>query len=287
MPSSSPNSSLTGNSSGSETLVSRFSRRSNRDRHPARDPSDRSHTPLRCDRSRSPLRYDRRSRSRVTDGSEHERVERERREQSRERLEQIVQQDRERIEQLGDRLPPGGLEEPTKKQLKFTVARRRMKVFREWMKSSLSALEARILRDSFIPSFSNTRFDLVCPQVDSLFCRRFKDIKTPEMSKAEATERALKAEQYKILDVARPLLFFREKIAASADLKDSSLAEAAETALRLWGHMFHNVTVSRRENFLKVLDLKFIFFLRSPNVLSLECASLFGRHFTKSMLKEA
>ncbi|KAK4035934.1 hypothetical protein OUZ56_028012 [Daphnia magna] len=71
MPSSSPNSSLTGNSSGSETLVSRFSRRSNRDRHPARDPSDRSHTPLRCDRSRSPLQYDRRSRSRVTDGSEH------------------------------------------------------------------------------------------------------------------------------------------------------------------------------------------------------------------------
>jgi hypothetical protein len=103
--------------------------------------------------------------------------------------------------------PPG----QESKQFKFTVARKRMKVFRNWMTTSLSAPEARNLRDSFIPSFPNSGFDLVCPQVDSSFSRRFKDIKTPEMSKAEATERSLKAEQYKILDVARPLLFLKEK----------------------------------------------------------------------------
>ena len=107
------------------------------------------------------------------------------------------------------------------------------------------------------------------------------------MSKAEATERCLKAEQYKILDIARPLLFLREKIAASTDLKDSPLAEAADTALRLWGHTFHNVTFSRRENLLKVSDPKFLSLLKEPNRFrSRECEALFGRHFIKNMVEE-
>ena len=46
------------------------------------------------------------------------------------------------------------------------------------------------------------------------------------IAKAEATERSLKAEQYKILDLARALLFLREKITSSDDLKDSFLADA-------------------------------------------------------------
>jgi hypothetical protein len=108
------------------------------------------------------------------------------------------------------------------------------------------------------------------------------------MSKAEATKGSLKAEQYKTLDVARPLLFLREKIAEPADLRDSPLAEAADTALRLWGHTFHNVTTSRRENLLKVSDPTFLSLLKEPHRFKpRECASLFGRHFIKNMVKEA
>ena len=145
-----------------------------------------------------------------------------------------------------------------------------MKVFRDWITTSLNAPEARSLRDNFIPSFPDSSFDLVCPQVDSSFSHHFKDIKSPEISKAEATERCLKAEQYKILDIARPLLFLREKIAASTDLKDSPLAEVVDTALRLWGHTFHNVTFSRRENLLKVSDPKFLSLLKEPNRFRLD-----------------
>ncbi|EFX78494.1 hypothetical protein DAPPUDRAFT_105293 [Daphnia pulex] len=229
-----PSDSSTSSSSESDSSVSRRSRRSRRERRPAQD---------RPDRSRSPRRG-----SRAPDEAEQERLERERRERSRERLERIVEEDRLRREQSEER--------------------KRMKVFRNWMTTSLSAPEARNLRDSFIPSFPNSGFDL--------------------MSKAEATERSLKAEQYKILDVARPLLFLREKIAESADLKDSPLAEAADTALRLWGHTFHNVTTSRRENLLKVLDPKYLSLLKKTHRFKpRECASLFGRHFIKNMVKEA
>ena len=192
-----PSDSSTSSSSESESSVSRRSRRSGQERRPAQD---------RPDRSRSP-----RHGSRAPD-------ERERRERSRERLERIVEEDRLRREQSVERRAqlnqprngqPADGQQPAddqlvqppgqeSKQFKFTVAMKRMKVFRDWMTTSLSAPEARNLRDSFIPSFPNSSFDLVGPQVDSSFSRRFKDIKTQEMSKAEATERSLKAEQYKI-----------------------------------------------------------------------------------------
>ncbi|EFX66255.1 hypothetical protein DAPPUDRAFT_116579 [Daphnia pulex] len=249
-----PSDSSTSSYSESDSSVSRRSRRSKQERRPAQD---------RPDRSRSPCRG-----FRAPDEAEQERLERERRERSRERLERIVEEDHLRREQSEER--------------------KRMKVFRDWMTTSLSAPEARNLRNSFIPSFPKSGFDLVCPQVDSSFSRRFKDIKTPEMSNAEAMKRSLKAEQYKILDIARPLLFLREKIAESADLKDSPLAEAADTALRLWGHTFHNVTTSRRENLLKVSDPKLLSLLKEPHRFKpRECASLFGRHFIKNMVKEA
>jgi hypothetical protein len=72
------------------------------------------------------------------------------------------------------------------------------------MTSSLKSTEAKQLRESFNPNFINSSFELKCPQLDSSMARRFKDpnSKGPELSKAEANEKSLKAEQYKVLDVA-------------------------------------------------------------------------------------
>ncbi|EFX76596.1 hypothetical protein DAPPUDRAFT_106830 [Daphnia pulex] len=252
-----PSDSSTSSSSESDSSASRRSRRSRRERRPAQD----------RDRSRSPRRG-----SRAPDEAEQERLERERRERSRESLERIVEEDRLRREQSEERRAqqnqPDGQQPADERQEIGSQFSRRVKN-----------------RSSSNSRWSGREF---CPQVDSSFSRRFKDIKTPEMSKAEATERSLKAEQYNILDVARPLLFLREKIAESADLRDSPLAEAADTALRLWGHTFHNVTTSRRENLLKVSDPKFLSLLKEPHRFKpRECASLFGRHFIKNMVKEA
>ena len=80
--------------------------------------------------------------------------------------------------------------------------------------------------------------------------RRFKDpsLKGQELSKAEANEKSLKAEQYKVLNVARPLLFLREKMFEKEEFRESPMANAVDAALRLWGQTFHSITASRREN---------------------------------------
>lgn len=66
------------------------------------------------------------------------------------------------------------------------------------------------------------------------------------------------------------------------------MANAVDTALRLWGHTFHGITASRRENLLKISDPKFVSLLSEPNRFKTrQCGSLFGRTFIKGMVKEA
>jgi len=123
-----------------------------------------------------------------------------------------------------------------------------MRELRGWMTSSLKPAEAKQLRESFIPNFSNSSFELSCPKLDSSMANRFKDpnLKGTDLTKAEANEKGLKAEQYNVLDVARPLLFLWEKMAEKTELRDSPMASAVDTALRLWGYTFHGITASRR-----------------------------------------
>jgi hypothetical protein len=119
--------------------------------------------------------------------------------------------------------------------------------------------------------------------------RRFKDqnLKVPDLTKAEANEKTLK-EQFKVLDVARPLLFLREKMAEKEELKGSPMAIAVDTALRLWSHIFQGIMATHRENLLKVSDPKFLALLAEPERFKpRQCGSLFGRTFIKGIVKEA
>ncbi|KZR96549.1 Uncharacterized protein APZ42_009052, partial [Daphnia magna] len=129
----------------------------------------------------------------------------------------------------------------------FTVRRKNMREFRNWMTSSLKPSEAKQLRESFMPEFANSFFNRKCPQLDSSMVRRFKDpsLKGSDLTKAEINEKTLRAEQYKVLDVARPLLFLREKMSEVEDWRSSLMVNAVDTALRLWGHTFHGITTSR------------------------------------------
>jgi hypothetical protein len=68
----------------------------------------------------------------------------------------------------------------------------------------------------------------------------------------------------------------------------SPMANAVDTALRLWGHTFHGITASRRENLLKISDPKFVSLLGEPDRFKTrQCGSLFVRTFIKGMMKEA
>jgi hypothetical protein len=58
------------------------------------------------------------------------------------------------------------------------------------------------------------------------------------------------------LDITKPLLYVWGSSAAAA-VVDPLKVSAAESALQLWGHAFHNITIQRRENILRQTDPRF------------------------------
>ncbi|KZR98243.1 Uncharacterized protein APZ42_006432, partial [Daphnia magna] len=166
----------------------------------------------------------------------------------------------------------------------FCLDRALSKELRGRMSSLLKSTEAKKLRGIFSPTFDSRSFDLQVPKLVHSMSRRLKELKGGEGSKVEMKEKTLVSHQFRLLDVARPLLYLWGQLSCDPDLKDSSMADAAVSALQLWGHSFHSVTMHRRENILKQTDPRFQALLLEPNRFSpKECGSLFGRSFLKQM----
>ncbi|EFX61988.1 hypothetical protein DAPPUDRAFT_120679 [Daphnia pulex] len=182
-------------------------------------------------------------------------------------------------------------QEPTLPQ-SFHLDAERSKELRSWMTAAQKPAEAKQLRESFVPSFGKNSFDLQVPKLDPSMARRLKEVRGGEASKAEAKEKALAASQYKILDIAKPLLYLwgsaMTEAATNPTTSDPLLVTAAESALQLWGHAFHNITVQRRENVLRLTDPRFEALLTEPGRFKpRDCGLLFGHTFLKSMVRDA
>jgi hypothetical protein len=96
------------------------------------------------------------------------------------------------------------------------------------------------------------------------------------------------AHHNKLLDVSRPLLYLWGAVTSDDNLKNTPMAASSVSALQLWGHAFHSVTIKCKENFLKLTDPRFEALLSEGNRFEPEeCGTLFGRSFLKQMVQEA
>ena len=127
----------------------------------------------------------------------------------------------------------------------FQLDKARSKELRSWITTTQKPTETKHLRENFHPSFEKSTFDLKVPTLDPSMARRLKEVRGGEASKAETKEKALVASQFKILDIAKPLLYLWGSASAASD---PLLISAAESALQLWGHAFHSITTQRRKN---------------------------------------
>lgn len=153
------------------------------------------------------------------------------------------------------------------------------------MTSAQKPTEAKQLRENFHPSFEKGSFDLKVPVLDPSMARSLKEVRGGEAGKAEVKEKALVASQFKILDIAKPMLYLWGSASAS---NDPVLINAAESALQLWGHAFHSITMQRRENVLHQTDPRFEALLSEPDRFKArDRGLLFGRTFLRSMVRDA
>ena len=160
------------------------------------------------------------------------------------------------------------------------VTRRLTKIMSVGLESSL----AKSLRDKATPAFDSKTFALKCPNVDEsmlIIFKRFKDIA------AEAAEKHYLSFQYKVMDIAKPLLALRGACESEETTVDN-IRTLADNALDLWAVAFNNVTHNRRRNILKVTDAELLLLLNNPDHFSEnEIAYLFGDKFVAAMRNQA
>lgn len=122
---------------------------------------------------------------------------------------------------------------------------------------------------------------LKCPELDDEYYLRLQEKKNSHASKSniDSKEKSLLALQYKVLDIAKPLIYAMES-------KDSKKQRrAVKAALDLWGVAFYDITKARRKNILAQLNPNFLTLVDSPSRFSpKEFQSLFGRTFSRSLV---
>jgi hypothetical protein len=147
------------------------------------------------------------------------------------------------------------------------------------MASGLASDQVRALREAFNPDFESTSFDLAVPTLDDKFA---KSLKQTGNKAVEKQEKLLMSHQFKLLDLARPLLN------ALSLTNEGSTKEALESTLSLWAVAFKDLSKSRRKAVLAATDPGFVHLLSKPeNFSRYEIGQLFGRRFSDAIVQEA
>jgi hypothetical protein len=157
------------------------------------------------------------------------------------------------------------------------------KKIRKWISKSFAKSKAKKLRERFQPKFSSS-FELLNPEMDDSVYRRLKELKNSVATKEKIDnkEMEMRAMQFKILDIVRPMLFIWETA------QEETVRDAAKVAIKQWAHAFFACTDFRRNNLLKQTNPSFVAMLkREKNFDEKEFEMLFGDTFLKALLKTA
>ncbi|KZR97659.1 Uncharacterized protein APZ42_007340 [Daphnia magna] len=150
------------------------------------------------------------------------------------------------------------------------------------MLNGLSPSEAKALREICNPSYEGS-FTLQCPILDESMGRTLKRWKGSSGSVTDFVEKTWLSTHYKIMDIARPLI----QLSSSLPPSDPHL-QHIDSALRLWGVAFRDVTMNWRKNILRQMAPDFLNLLFDPTSFSnREMSRLFGVHFLNAIAKKA
>lgn len=152
------------------------------------------------------------------------------------------------------------------------------------MAHGISASEAKKIREGFNVEFNHSKVGLRCPELDDDIFLRLKERKGSSATKKsiDPLEKSLTSLQYKIMDVARPLISLWTKKSAR------KFRKPIFAAIKLWSLAFAGVTKLRRLNILKQLYPHYVPMLDQPNNFDVQqYLSLFGSKFTSGMVRDA
>lgn len=225
-----------------------------RSRERSRSP-DRRRSRRLLDRSRSPLRRDRS-------------VSRERRPRS----------------PIETRQPP---RPPIVRRPRRVIPRHITEGLSSFMAKGVITAESKEVQEVFDVEFEQEGFSLNPPTLDDWMARKLKDQKNRKT--VEAAEKIWLSAQFKVMDIAPPLLNLVDSLQKLPGEADVKLLDAASAALFQWARAFNHITRRRRNNVLSTTSPRSEYLLDIPESFSRKEAirHLFGQTFLDSMLEQA
>lgn len=156
------------------------------------------------------------------------------------------------------------------------------------MVDGVGAKEAKDLRERFKVVFEDEKFSLNPPALDEWMARRVKSLANHKT--IELQEKILVSTQFKVMDVASPLLDLLCQLRSRSD--DPNMApmiSSAKAALLQWARAFNHLTKKRRHNMLMSTVPKSEYLLDSDTAFKPEetIKFLFGPNFLNAMADQA
>ena len=172
------------------------------------------------------------------------------------------------------------------KAKKFAYASGNCKVLSRWLITGLKEKEVKKAREAFQPNFRKKENLLSNPILDDAFYLRLKSAKRSTASKAniDTRKKEYRKLSFKILDLAKPLLFLNERTRQRRVY--NSDVKAVQTALKLWVSLIRDVLFIRRHNILSQSYPGFLHLLDDPNHFK-GGEHLFGPQFLNRLVAEA
>lgn len=173
-----------------------------------------------------------------------------------------------------------------KKARKFVYSKKQSLSLTKWIVTGIDDKTAKNARESFRPHTKGKAEFLVNPTLDEGFYQQLKTVRGSSASKpnVDPLEKIYRAQTYKLIDLARPLMFMMSR--SKQRVKTKSDNRAIRAALVLWARLFSDILGARRRNIMTQIYPNNIGLLDDKKILSAGGDHLFGPDFVKALVTQ-
>lgn len=169
---------------------------------------------------------------------------------------------------------------------KFVYSKSRSSSLTKWIVTGINEKSAKRSREMFRPSPKGKAEFLENPTLDEGFYQKLKAVKGSSASKPniDPLEKIYRAQTYKMIDLARPLMYLMSR--SKLKNKTKSDSRAIRAALTLWARLYGNILSARRRNILTQIYPNNTGLLDDKKILSAGGEHLFGPEFVKALVTQ-
>ncbi|KZR98982.1 Uncharacterized protein APZ42_005349, partial [Daphnia magna] len=171
---------------------------------------------------------------------------------------------------------------------KAVVSKQVIRDLTKWISNGLSTTESKIIQGDYKLEFEKDSFSLNPPVLDDWTARRVKN--GSKLKSVEAAEKLWLSAQFKVMDIATPLISLYASLLQSAEhQEDGPVIQALKAALPQWARAYCHISRRRRHNVLSATVPRTEHLLDDLDAFSSKetLKNLFGQKFLETMLTSA